>query len=104
MVKGLGGAQRHNIALAKGEATGEQSASLSWGVELELVVGSDISGTTLGVKSRAVFKRDDESSLGTAAPAVLGDASLFLRYSSDRDLEFAIETPCAAGGSGASRC
>lgn len=66
LVEGLGGAQRHDVVLAEREAAGEEGAGLCRLIELELVVGRDVSGPALRVVGRAVLQRDDERSLFAA--------------------------------------
>lgn len=68
LVECLGRAQRQPEILADGESAVEESASLRRSIELELVVGSNISSPTLCIHSNSVVQRQDESSLGATCP------------------------------------
>lgn len=62
-VEGLGLAQSEHIVLANGEAAGEESTGLSGLVELELVVGGNVTNAILRILGGAILKGHDEDTV-----------------------------------------
>lgn len=61
LIEDVGSTEGERAIVAKGEASGIDSSGLGRTVELELVVGGDISSALLGIRELPTSQRDDKA-------------------------------------------
>lgn len=66
-----GGAKSKRAVAQDGKSSGVDCTGLWWGIELELVIGCDVSSSLLGVRENAVGKGDGENTSLTAGRLTL---------------------------------